>query len=359
MGKYDKYGLYIKEISFDGQIWTPTDEYSYQLIERNSRDCGYKEIIYSSTTETEQVCEGFDLAEYSITHYYSGETADSLEEYSSVTRHRIVEYMSEHCAREEFIDLSFECCYNGQYVKVEGTIPMYSIDTFSGGKQFRFKEIENILEFNPSMFTIRPIEGSCEEIIADKIEYTIEISTPCEQGNKVQWLFFVTNYLNYDAETEEWISIRSESRKIKDLGVLEYNSLDCDGNDCPYAVQYVTEENGIEMNHSCLPTNGRITCCDDCSLYVPMDEVIRIEFPYCLQAVGNCSLNGLRSLKTLIINKDFKYFENSSMMWLFHLTNITYLGTIEEWNQIERGVNVFINCGTNIVHCTDGDTNLF
>ena len=61
------------------------------------------------------------------------------------------------------------------------------------------------------------------------------------------------------------------------------------------------------------------------------------------------------SLATVIIGNSVKSIENFAFGYCGSLRNITYNGTMPQWNSINKGENWKKNVPATVVHCTDGD----
>lgn len=73
------------------------------------------------------------------------------------------------------------------------------------------------------------------------------------------------------------------------------------------------------------------------------------------QTISNGCFKGCSNLVKAIITTDVTSIEHFAFDGCTSLTNITYSGTISQWNSISKGYNWNSNTGNYIVHCTNGD----
>ncbi len=84
-------------------------------------------------------------------------------------------------------------------------------------------------------------------------------------------------------------------------------------------------------SNSVIPTDGSVTSIRKDAFY-NCNELTSIVIPDCVNSIGECAFEECISL-----------------------TEITYEGTMEQWNAIDKGMEWDNNTGSYVIHCTDGD----
>lgn len=93
------YTEYLSGYSMDNMVVYDTIE-NIELYEQNCVECGYEpepQIIYKETVTTDEFCDGYTLFQKETTHYLSGYSEDSLEEYKQQIKTTILETDSPSC----------------------------------------------------------------------------------------------------------------------------------------------------------------------------------------------------------------------------------------------------------------------
>ncbi len=80
----------------------------------------------------------------------------------------------------------------------------------------------------------------------------------------------------------------------------------------------------------------------------------RVYLPSGLKMITNSTFYGCSSLNTVTVGKDVKSIGKWSFRNCYSLVRIDYLGTVEEWNAIEKGEGWDMNTGAYTVYCSDG-----
>lgn len=129
--------------------------------------------------------------------------------------------------------------------------------------------------------------------------------------------------------------------------------------------------------NSVIPADGSVTAISDNAFRV-IRSLTEIAIPDCVTSIGkyafgSCSslesvvlpegiteladgtFFGCSSLKSVVIPKSLTYFGMSAFGSCSSLTDITYNGTVEEWNRFYKGYVWNEGTGDYVVHCTDGD----
>jgi hypothetical protein len=71
-----------------------------------------------------------------------------------------------------------------------------------------------------------------------------------------------------------------------------------------------------------------------------------------------CAFYGRTALTEIYIPKNIVKIEGSAFENCPNVTKITYEGTIAEWKEVELGMDWFVGSDIDVVHCSDGDTEL-
>jgi hypothetical protein len=71
-----------------------------------------------------------------------------------------------------------------------------------------------------------------------------------------------------------------------------------------------------------------------------------------------CAFYGRTALTEIYIPKNIVKIEGSAFEHCQSVTSITYEGTVAEWKEVELGMDWFIGSDIDVVHCSDGDTEL-
>lgn len=84
------------------------------------------------------------------------------------------------------------------------------------------------------------------------------------------------------------------------------------------------------------------------------DQLTSIVIPNGVTYIGNNVFQWCYRLTSVVIPDSVTYIGDSAFA-SSNLKDITYLGTMEQWNAIDKGL---INSGTFVIHCTDGDISM-
>lgn len=71
-----------------------------------------------------------------------------------------------------------------------------------------------------------------------------------------------------------------------------------------------------------------------------------------------CAFYGRTALTEIYIPKNIVKIESSAFENCPNVTSITYEGTVAEWKEVELGMDWFVGSDIDVVHCSDGDTEL-
>ena len=71
-----------------------------------------------------------------------------------------------------------------------------------------------------------------------------------------------------------------------------------------------------------------------------------------------CAFYGRTALTEIYIPKNIVKIEGSAFENCQSVTSITYEGTVAEWKEVELGMDWFVGSDIDVVHCSDGDTEL-
>ena len=71
-----------------------------------------------------------------------------------------------------------------------------------------------------------------------------------------------------------------------------------------------------------------------------------------------CAFYGRTALTEIYIPKNIVKIEGSAFEHCQSVTSITYEGTVAEWKEVELGMDWFVGSDIDVVHCSDGDTEL-
>jgi len=69
-------------------------------------------------------------------------------------------------------------------------------------------------------------------------------------------------------------------------------------------------------------------------------------------------IEGSELVTKVILSNSITTIEECALWNCENLTNITYLGTIEQWNNVNKGQNWHRGVPVTVVHCIDGDVNI-
>ena len=85
------------------------------------------------------------------------------------------------------------------------------------------------------------------------------------------------------------------------------------------------------------------------------DSLLAIDIPNSVTNVGDYSFQSCNNVSTLTIGSGVKNIGTRAFAYLTSLSNITYLGTIFEWNAITKEDKWNYNTSVEVVKCSDGD----
>jgi hypothetical protein len=63
-------------------------------------------------------------------------------------------------------------------------------------------------------------------------------------------------------------------------------------------------------------------------------------------------------LTSITIPNNVTLIDDSAFTGCNNLTSITFQGTVAEWKKVELGMDWFVGSDIDVVHCSDGDTEL-
>lgn len=91
----------------------------------------------------------------------------------------------------------------------------------------------------------------------------------------------------------------------------------------------------------------------------PVEKIIIGKY---VTKISDRAFYNLSDLKEIVIPSRVTKIEGSAFLWCDSLTSITYSGTIEMWNAIEKGtegvISWYFETPLTVIHCIDGDINL-
>lgn len=90
------------------------------------------------------------------------------------------------------------------------------------------------------------------------------------------------------------------------------------------------------------------------------EDITSVTIPYGVTEIGNCAFYNCTSLKSATIPDSVTTIGIETFEYCTNLTDITFSGTIGQWNAIERVSEIYQGSAPNhviyyTVHCTDGD----
>lgn len=102
---------------------------------------------------------------------------------------------------------------------------------------------------------------------------------------------------------------------------------------------------------------------DGGNLYNYSDELMAARYGEVTIKDGTTSIKSEaikgRGLTTLTIPSSVRIIEGYAIAENYGLTDVDFGGTIEEWGRVEKGENIFQYCQVNVIHCTDGDCDVY
>ena len=84
-----------------------------------------------------------------------------------------------------------------------------------------------------------------------------------------------------------------------------------------------------------------------------------VEIPETINTIGRYTFKKCTSLTSVTFNVGLTSFGERLFEDCSSLTDITFLGTMDEWNAIEKGEHWYRNSGVTMVKCTNGNILLF
>ena len=61
------------------------------------------------------------------------------------------------------------------------------------------------------------------------------------------------------------------------------------------------------------------------------------------------------ALSEITLPKSIQYIGDYAFAYSEILSSITYEGTKEEWENVQKGKNIFLETLVNVIHCSNGD----
>lgn len=110
-------------------------------------------------------------------------------------------------------------------------------------------------------------------------------------------------------------------------------------------------------------TNQPFMYSDNGCLYNTSDELMAARYGEVTIKDGTTCIKSEavkgRGLTTLTIPSSARIIEGYAIAENTALTDVYFGGTIEEWGRVEKGENIFQYCQVNVIHCTDGDCDVY
>lgn len=110
-------------------------------------------------------------------------------------------------------------------------------------------------------------------------------------------------------------------------------------------------------------TNQPFMYSDNGNLYNSSDELMAARYGEVTIKDGTTCIKGEavkgRGLTTLTIPSSVRLIEAYAVAENNVLTDVYFGGTVEEWGRVEKGENIFQYCQVNVIHCTDGDCDVY
>lgn len=83
--------------------------------------------------------------------------------------------------------------------------------------------------------------------------------------------------------------------------------------------------------------------------------LISVKIPSSVSSIGSESFDNCKSLTSITIPSSVTQIEDKAFCYCTGLSDIYYTGTINQWNEIDKGLNWNIDVPAIVVHCNDGD----
>ena len=314
------------------------------LIEENSEHCGYRPIIYSSTTTEHDYCQGYDWVNDTTIHYYSGYSEDSLTEYSTSTTSELLEENSEHCG----------------YVDTCKTIITHRDGTTTS---YKIEGDFNISLVNPSLKTVENaidvVIGDCVTSIGDyrfgASTYLTSVTIPNSVVSIGYGAFGNCTSLSSitipNSVSEIGNNLFQYSTSLKNVRLSHNITAITDNMFNSAATQTV----GIEGSGADVEIPNNITKIGvGAFLLCPYLE--SVELPSSITEIRADAFAECLNLTSLTIPNSVSIIKGNIIAGSINLHEVTYLGTKEQWYNIQDN-ELWNNQYPNdfIVHCTDGD----
>lgn len=384
---YDYYKITTTRY-FSGYSEDEMEEYSAsttnELIEQNSTHCGYEpptpDVIYSSYTETTDDCKGYDWYEFETTHYLSGYSMDELEEYNTETIERLIEENSvEHCGYEP----PYSCYIVVDYLDGSSKIltsrmpcPYFLIEDLKKNLTFSSVTYYNCIAHEQQYIDCTNLKnvvfnnGSADDYTfsgCTNLESVIFQGT--EECHIKQWCFKNCTSLNYVKLQKNTTDIDAYAFESSSLTELYYDGNKEDWYNIQLGIRWSGNINvvhcldgDIQIQTKLIYTDGTESRYKFINNIIPSrwlsgrTDIEEVEIGYYITEISSYSIYDGNNLTKVTIPYSVKKFDGYIFGFCWDLEQIDYIGTIEEWNTIEKNGNFQLGCPKlKIVHCLDGD----